>query len=90
MSEAYNFNIKLKTHKGHEIGIDTTAMYGYFTRADGSEGGGLWFQESVGPDGSVRLELYDYDGVIALPIHVYLKLRDHPLLVVSDDFDPQS
>lgn len=89
MSSEYVFDIRLKSPKGHEIGIDSCANYGYFTHADGSEGGGLWFdQDTSAPDGTIRMRLYDYDGVVALPAHVYITLLNHPLLIVDEEFNP--
>ena len=87
----YKFDLMLKTSVGNEIGIDTAAGYGYFTKRDGSEGGGLWFErvDVIGKTGIAGcLELVDYDGVIALPMHVYLKLLDQPNLIIDEAFDP--
>ena len=78
----YNFDVKITTEKGSEIGIDTSAMYGYWERADGSEGGGLWFQlDTSSPDGSTRLDLTDYDGTPVLPLFVINTLRQNNILV---------
>ena len=75
MSTEYNFNTILHPW-GNEpgrgtVGIDTTALYGYFERKDGSEGGGLWFDRLA----DNRLELADYDGLAVLPRSVVACLK---------------
>jgi hypothetical protein len=83
----YNFDVKIVAPEGNEIGIDTLACYGYFTRRDGSEGGGLWFNiDTSAPDGSNRLELYDYDGMTELPKAVVTALRSRGILL-DETFD---
>lgn len=72
MSESYNFDTILHPWGADhgEVGIDTDALYGYWERKDGSEGGGLWFSRELinsrlnqkGP-----LELIDFDGAFDLP-----------------------
>lgn len=60
------------------VGIDTAALYGYWERKDGSEGGGLWFsRELIGGrlDQKGPLELIDYDGAFELPRSVVAALR---------------
>jgi hypothetical protein len=70
------------------VGIDTAALYGYWERKDGSEGGGLWFlplcDAPIASAGgfvagkSVQgspLELIDYDGAFELPRSVVVALR---------------
>lgn len=64
------------------VGIDTTALYGYFERKDGSEGGGLWFERVDGG----ALELVDYDGVACLPRSVVAALRAAGY-VLDESFD---
>ena len=72
MTGSYNFDIILHpwgTEYG-KVGIDTSALYGYWERKDGSEGGGLWFsRELIGSrlDQQGPLELMDYDGAFKLP-----------------------
>ncbi len=50
-----------------KVFIDTVAQYGYWERRDGSEGGGLWFEDK---------EMVDYDGAYELPIKVEQALRE--------------
>lgn len=66
MSNSYNFDTILHPWGADhgEVGIDTDALYGYWERKDGSEGGGLWF-ECLDTKGT--LELIDYDGAFELP-----------------------
>lgn len=64
MSNPYNFTVTLyRPGTTSLIQIDPDALYGYWERQDGSEGGGLWFQRLA--DG--RLELIDFDGASVLP-----------------------
>lgn len=90
MADQYNFNVKLKSEKGHEIGIDTWANYGHWERPNGEEGGGLWFV--VAPNQPKRinehcvLELTDYDGTSCLNSSIIKALRDHGI-VVDVSFD---
>ena len=49
----YNFTLKAS-----RVQIDPAQSYGYWERADGSEGGGLWFNGK---------ELVDFDGAFELP-----------------------
>jgi hypothetical protein len=53
------------------VQIDPAALYGYWERKDGSEGGGLWFAK----DSAAQLELIDYDGAAELPRAVVEALR---------------
>lgn len=79
----YNFTIKLHpwadVPNSGIIEIDPVALYGYFERKDGSEGGGLWFED----DGH-RLVLVDYDGVITLPRAIIECLRSNGATVDAD------
>lgn len=85
----YIFDTIIKT-KNFEVRIDTAEKYGYFEhdRLGDERGGGLWFQihEISKPDGSLQLELTDYDGVAVLPKEVRQALRENGF-VVSEDFD---
>lgn len=72
MSNSYNFDTILFPwgHEHGEVGIDSAALYGYWERKDGSEGGGLWFsRELIGGrlDQKGPLELMDFDGAFELP-----------------------
>lgn len=81
----YTFDITLPNANANANGtvaVDTAAKYGYWERADGSEGGGLWFSSI---DGS--LELSDYDGATTLPLRVVTALRQAGF-VVDEDFEP--
>ena len=53
----YNFTIDT-TGKNWRVLIDPAANYGYYERASGEEGGGLWFGDKA---------LLDYDGRMMLP-----------------------
>ena len=79
----YNFTIKLHpwadVPNSGIIEIDPVALYGYFERKDGSEGGGLWFED----DGN-RLVLVDYDGVATLPKAIIECLRRNGGTVDAD------
>lgn len=68
----YNFDRKVQSGK-FEIGVDTTAAYGYFEHDElGDEcSGGLWFEREGG-----KLVLTDYDGVAVLSKFVIKGLRD--------------
>ena len=79
MSDSYNFTMILHpwgTEHG-KVGIDPAALYGYWERKDGSEGGGLWFDRL--PAGTAGypsgLDLIDYDGAFELPRSVVAALR---------------
>jgi hypothetical protein len=78
----YNFTIELHPYglDGGKTGIDPVALYGYFERKDGSEGGGLWFDRAEGG----ALELIDYDGVSCLAPKVITALRDAGVIVDAD------
>ena len=80
---SYNFDIKLKSTKGYEIRIDTSALYGYWEYPNGADGGGgLWFEiDTSAPDGSNRLYLIDYDGTSALSQSIVKALRENNILV---------
>lgn len=72
MTDSYNFDITLHPWGADHgvVGIDTAALYGYWERKDGSEGGGLWFcRELIGSrlDQLGPLELIDFDGASDLP-----------------------
>lgn len=75
---AYNFSIMLKCSAGTDVGIDPVARYGFYERKDGSEGGGLWFEQS-----NDKLELVDYDGMACLPMRVIEALRSAEIIVDS-------
>ena len=90
----YNFTITLNPYGAGwgVVKIDPAALYGYWERKDGSEGGGLWFTR---PDGeaSTDLELCDYDGTSDyLPARVVLALRAASSIniVVDADFNPNA
>lgn len=59
--------------------IDPEARYGYWTHADGSEGGGLWFERMVtrarAEDKDFQLALVDYDGCWELPAIIIQELK---------------
>lgn len=72
MRQTYNFDTILHPWGlGHgEVGIDSAALYGYWERKDGSEGGGLWFSRELinsRLDQKGSLELIDFDGAFDLP-----------------------
>lgn len=70
---SYDFTITLQRPDGPgEIKIDPKALYGYWERRDGSEGGGLWFAHV--DDG--KMELVDFDGAYELPATCVKLLRD--------------
>jgi hypothetical protein len=81
---AYNFTIKLhpwgQAPNNGVIEIDPAALYGYFERKDGSEGGGLWFNRTE----AGGLELSDFDGLPCLPSFVARALRAHGVTVDAD------
>ncbi len=79
---AYAFNENLKTSRHRAVAIDRDALYGYWERLDGSEGGGLWFERL----GDGRLELIDYDGTTSLGWDVVACLRENGF-VVGTEFD---
>lgn len=82
MSE-YKFNKQGNT-ANYEINVDTAACYGYFehhTLGDESAGG-LWFQKSE--NDPTRLELIDYDGVVAMPIQVFNWLKEQGFIVSKE------
>lgn len=81
MSNGYNFDKKMKIGVW-EIGVDTSAQYGYFERETDGTGGGLWFVTN--DDG--KLELTDYDGVTCLSASIVLALRGNGF-IVTEDFD---
>lgn len=78
----YNFSITLHPYgaDGGKTEIDPVALYGYFERKDGSEGGGLWFDRAE----SGALELVDYDGVSGLSLKVITAMRDAGVIVDAD------
>lgn len=66
------------------VGIDPVALYGYWERKDGSEGGGLWFSRELIDsrlDKKGPLELIDYDGAFELPAAVVTALRDFGVIL---------
>ena len=64
------------------VEIDPAALYGYWERRDGSEGGGLWFENTT----TDQLELVDYDGAATLPRAVIEALRAAGFLL-DESFD---
>ena len=85
MTDSYNFDITLHPWGADHgvVGIDTAALYGYWERKDGSEGGGLWFERL---DTKGTLELIDYDGAFELPRSVVAALRAAGV-VMDETFD---
>ena len=77
----YNFSHKFSCSLGTEIGVDPEAKYGYWERADGSEGGGLWF-EPIG----TKLDLMDYDGAGVLPRRIVGALIANGYSVDTESF----
>jgi hypothetical protein len=76
---SYTFDKQFVTNAaGAVVAIDTAACYGYWERADGTEGGGLWF---------TGLELTDYDGAGELPQRVVQCLRDAGY-ILDETFNP--
>ena len=69
----YHFSVTLETDRKSPVLIDPVALYGYWERLDGTEGGGLWFQRL--PDG--RLELVDSDGSYELRQDIVRCLRSN-------------
>lgn len=91
MSNSYNFDTILHPWgPGHgEVGIDSDALYGYWERKDGSEGGGLWFsRELIGGrlDQKGPLELMDFDGAFELPKSVMSALQSAGI-VLDESFN---
>ena len=83
----YNFNLKLTTAKGRPVQIDEAALYGYWERLDGTEGGGLWFQRTQQDGGTFGpLELVDYDGCFQIGQDIVDCLREHGI-TVEDAFN---
>lgn len=73
---AYTFDTTLTTAKGSPVLIDTGALYGYWQRLDGTEGGGLWFQRTQQTGGTFGpLDLVDYDGTYELRQDIVDALR---------------
>lgn len=66
---------------GDRFLIDRQALYGYWTRQDGGEGGGLWLES-----GAEGIELSDFDGCSSLPRAIVNGLRAAGV-IVSDDFN---
>ena len=56
---------------GPRFGIDPAALYGFWERKDGSEGGGLQLARTEGG----TLELIDFSGGAWLPLDVVVALR---------------
>jgi hypothetical protein len=80
----YNFTLTLKPYgDAPDLGvvkIDPQALYGYWERRNGMEGGGLWFAPQCDPGHATAtgwqagkpipgapLELTDYDGAFDIP-----------------------
>lgn len=66
----YNFSITLTTKRNSPVLIDPDALYGYWERLNGSEGGGLWFSKT-----DAGLELVDSDGSSQLRADIVDALR---------------
>lgn len=66
----YNFHLSKVTGLA-ETAVDTGALYGFWERRDGSEGGGLWFSRE-----GDTIALVDFDGAYELPRRVIRDLRD--------------
>jgi hypothetical protein len=84
----YNFDLKIPTPK-FTVEVSTAELYGWYEHDDlGDEaGGGLWFEiDTSAPDGNLRLELVDYDGMAILPKPIVTSLRANGILV-SEDFE---
>jgi hypothetical protein len=81
----YNFTIKLHpwadVPNSGIVEIDPVALYGYFERKDGSEGGGLWFDRHWKTN---HLNLVDFDGMYVLPMKVITALRAAGVIVDVD------
>jgi hypothetical protein len=77
---SYHFDTIIQRNPDSQIAIDTTAMYGYWERHDGSEGGGLWFDRAA--DGT--LSLTDYDGAGVLPRQVVSLLHAHGYIPAAE------
>jgi hypothetical protein len=81
----YNFTIKLHPWgdlpNAGIVEIDPDALYGYFERKDGSEGGGLWFDKATAHG---HLNLVDFDGMYVLPMKVITALRAAGVVVDAD------
>lgn len=77
----YNWTHTLKTATGREVFVCTPDWYGYWSRLDGSEGGGLWFERV-----DDKLHLIDCDGGMSLPVDIVTCLREAGF-VVSEDFE---
>ena len=77
----HNYTITLHPY-GNVIGagfvqISPSTHYGYWEFKDGSEGGGLWFDND---------ELVDFDGHYLLPKSIVNALRDYGFSL-DDTFD---
>jgi len=87
MTSPYTFDVTL--HPWGEdpnlgvVKIDTAARYGYWEHKDGTEGGGLWFDGSLGS----LLELVDFDGYYMLPRSVVDALRKAGY-ILDETFNP--
>lgn len=79
MSTTYQFTEIHKHANGGSVGVDMEAGYGFWEWKDGSEGGGLWFEEA---DGAAYLS--DFDGAGQLPRRVIDALRAHGITVDAD------
>ncbi|MGC8541043.1 MAG: hypothetical protein ACP5QA_10490, partial [Phycisphaerae bacterium] len=77
--ETYRTGVKIMSHNftlnAWLVWISPATSYGYWTREDGSEGGGLWFDHG---------ELVDYDGVFELPAHIQNQIRSLGFQVGSE------
>jgi hypothetical protein len=79
MTTAYTFDRRFNSARGNSIGIDSQALYGYWERRDGSEGGGLWFERRDG-----KLALVDYDGTACLGQSIVDALRENGVIADSE------
>jgi len=85
----FNYNLTLRpygdTPDSGIVRIDTEKRYGYWEHRNGSEGGGLWFEQPTGRP----LELVDYDGHYVLPAPVVRALLAAGV-VIEPEFFPES
>jgi hypothetical protein len=94
MASPYTFDVTLRPwgdgpNRG-VVKIDTAARYGSWEHKDGTEGGGLWFDEVPGlyREGQTpSLELVDFDGYYMLPRSVVDALRTAGY-ILDETFNP--
>lgn len=78
----YDYTITFQRNPESRIAIDPVAKYGYWERADGAEGGGLWFEDAPGT--THGLKLVDYDGAGVLPRQI-VELFSQQQLIPADE-----